>query len=64
MFLSRAADKTAATVACMSGSRPRPGPMTSAWRLCRSAMMGEASSDAGVGEGVSRSRGCTIRFGE
>ena len=63
---SRAALMTQAIVACISGSRPRPGPMTREWRLGMRAAMVWAISGASEGDGlaVSRRRGCTIKLGE
>ena len=62
----RAALMIQATVACISGSRPRPGPITRQWRLGMRAAMVWAMSEAseGLGWADSRRRGCTIRLGE
>lgn len=62
----RADSMMQATVSCISGSRPRPGPMTREWRLGMRAAMVWAISEASEGDGWldSRRRGCTIRLGE
>lgn len=63
-LILRAAEMMNAIVDCISGSRPRPGPMTMACILVKRSMTGAASEVGDSGLGVSRRRGCTIRFGE
>lgn len=48
MFCFFAAWMTKATVFCMRGSRPKPGPMTRTWRRERRGMILEAISEGSV----------------
>ena len=53
-------------MSCMSGSRPRPGPMTRTWRRGSMSIIGAAmvEAEADKEEEDCCIKGWTIRFGE